>query len=163
MSFLDEVSAFGKGLSQKTKDMVDVTSNNSKIAGLEKQVNQAYSTLGAKYFADKVNDLEGPYQDELNVIRNLMSQINQIQGENKAIEEAQAQAAQAAAEAKAQAAQAAADAKAAKQAAIDAGAGAAKEADRQAFIAAGGKICPNCGNKVPAGNFFCTGCGTKME
>lgn len=152
MGFLDDVSAFGKGLTQKTKDMVDVTSNNSKIADLEKQVTQAYSVLGSKYFADKVNDLEGPYQDEMNVIRNLMSQINKIQNENKAIEEAQAAAAQAAAEAKA-----------AKQAVIDAGADAAKEADKQAFLASGGKICPNCGKRVQPGNLFCTGCGTKME
>ena len=163
MGFLDDVSAFGKGLSQKTKDMVDVTSNNSRIAGLEKQVDQAYMALGAKFFADKVNDLEGPYQDELNVIRNLMSQISAIQSENKAIEEAQEQAALAAAEAKAQAAQAAAEAKAARQATIEAGADAAKEAEKQAFIASGGKFCPNCGKKVSAGNSFCTGCGTKVE
>ena len=152
MGFLDNVSAFGKGLTQKTRDMVDVTSNNNKIAGLEKQVTEAYTALGAKVFADKVNDLEGPYQDELNAIRNLMSQINKIQNDNRAIEEAQAAAAQAVA-----------DAKAAKQATIDAGADAAKEAEKQAFIASGGRVCPKCGNKVQTGNLFCTVFGTKME
>ena len=152
MGFLDDVSAFGKGLSQKTKDMVDVTSNNNKISGLEKQVNAAYAVLGAKVFADKAGDLEGPYQDELNAIRTLMAEINKIQNENKAIEDAQAQAAAAAAEAKA-----------AKQATINAAADAAKEMDRKSAIANGAKVCPKCNGLVPAGNLFCTNCGTKVE
>ena len=152
MGFLDEVSAFGKGLQQKTKDMVDVTSNNSKISGLERQINAAYAELGAKVFAEKVNDLECPYQAELNKIRGIMAEIAKIQSENKAIEDAQVAAAQAAA-----------DAKAAKQAQILAASEAAEAINRNAAIEAGAKVCAKCGALVPVGNAFCTGCGTKVE
>ncbi|MCR4788633.1 MAG: zinc ribbon domain-containing protein [Lachnospiraceae bacterium] len=163
MGIIDDVSAFGKGLTQKTKDMVEVTSNNNRIAALEKQVDDEYRILGEKVFVDKVNELEGPYQDELNAIRSLMAEINKIQNENKAIEDAQAAAAQASAEAKAVAAQLAAEAKAAKQATIDAGAEAAREVERKAAIAAGNKFCPKCGTVIPAEHSFCSECGTKVE
>lgn len=147
MSFLDDVSAFGKGITQKTKDMVDVTANNTKISGLEKQLTTAYAALGTKVFGDFVDKFDSPYENELAAIRNIMSEIKKFQNDNKAIEDAAAQAAQAAA-----------DAKAARQAQIQAGA----EAKQQAVVAAGGSICPKCGNPVPAGNLFCTSCGTKI-
>lgn len=148
MGFLDEVSAFGKGITQKTKDMVDVTANNTKIAGLERQLNAAYAALGTKVFADYVEKFDSPYETELAAIRSVMAEITKYQNENKAIEDAAEKAAQATADAKAQ-----------HQAQIQAGA----EANQQSVVAAGGTICPQCGNAVPAGNNFCTSCGTKVN
>lgn len=158
MGFLDEVSAFGKGISQKTKDMVDVTANNSRISTLEKQISSAYAALGEKVFADRINDIDGPYQEELNRIRGIMAEINKIQTENKAIEDAQAAAVQAAADRRA----AEAEAKAQKQAQIQAAAQVAKDLNYANAVAQGAKICPNCNGIVAPGNLFCTSCGTRV-
>ena len=155
MGFLDDVSAFGKGISQKTKDMMDVTSNNNKIAGIEKKINEAYQVLGQKYYSDKISDTECAYQDELNVIRDLMAEIGKIQNENKAIEDAQVAAAKAAAEAKAAAQSAAQEAKAKKQEQIDTASSMVKSESSA--------TCPKCNAPVKAGALFCTACGNKLS
>lgn len=152
MGFMDDLSGFGRNISQKTKDMVDITANNSQISKLEEKIREVYLALGQKYFSDKITDTECEYQEYLVQIRQLMSEIKNIQDKNKAIEDAQAQVAQAAA-----------DAKAFKQSQIDSAAQSVEEAKVKEAMANGGKVCPNCGEIVPAGNAFCMKCGTKAE
>ena len=78
MGFMDEVSAFTKGVGQKAKGNYDVVAMNTKISGLQKEMQNLYLKTGQQYFSlYKENPAEN-MRESVEAICRVQEQIAEI-------------------------------------------------------------------------------------
>lgn len=139
MGFLDSVTKFTTGVAEKTKGNVDVFSLNQQITNTEKEINDVYKQLGAKYYELHKDDPEADLAGFVATITENYSKIDQLKAE---VEQKKAEIA--AVQLTTQNTQ--------------------QEAQPTAPVQmqASGRVCPKCGN--PAGDdLFCGYCGARLE
>lgn len=174
MGFMEEVSAFTKGVGQKAKGNYDIVTMNNKISSLSKEIRGIYFQLGEQYYAAHKDDPEEGLVSLVNQIKDLEAQIADIQRqiENTKAVTASVQFsaaptvnAQAAPTVNAQAAPTAYTQTAPTvnaQAAPTAYAQTAPGASVPPGVGSNG-FCRNCGAPLPPESLFCVKCGTKIN
>ena len=134
MGFMDDFNAFTRGVGQKAKGNYDVVAMNAKIASLQKEIREIYLQIGEKYCAIHKVNAEEALAGFVEHIRNLETQIADVQQQIESTK----------------AATAAVSLKAVPTATHEAGTGA-------------GGFCPKCGALLEADALFCIQCGAAIE
>lgn len=104
MGFMDEVTAFTKGVGQKAKGSYDIVAMNGRVSSITKEIRSVYTQIGEKYYTLHKGSPEEALADLVDTVNSLEAQ--------KAMTEQQIESAKAAAASvplSAQAAPAAAD------------------------------------------------------
>jgi len=78
MSFLDDVKRFGKNLTDKGKDMVEVAKLNSQINSEKENIKELYRTIGGQGYQDDKNSGEGPYAELCGQIAEIEAKIKEL-------------------------------------------------------------------------------------
>ena len=78
MSFMDEVSAFTKGVGQKAKGNYDIVNMNSKVSSLTKEIKTLYAQIGEIYYNTHKDDSEEVFYEMIEKIKDLEIQIADV-------------------------------------------------------------------------------------
>lgn len=134
MGFMDDVSAFTKGVGQKAKGNYDVVTMNNKISALQKEIKGIYVQIGEKYYALYKENPEADLKELVDGIKNLEAQISDVQQQIESTK--------------------------AEMAAVQL----RTASPENAIIADGSNgFCKSCGAPLLAGSMFCVKCGAKVE
>jgi|GEM_PF-1900519 len=133
MGFMDNVSAFTKGVSAKAKGNYDVVTLNSQVSGVKREIAALQSQLGEEYLRLHRDDAEEALVGFINAIKEKEVKISELNAQIEATKEATA----------------------AVQ--LTAPVSAAAPANYT------GRRCSNCGAPLEDDSVFCGNCGTKNE
>ena len=78
MGFMDNVSAFTKGVSQKAKGNYDVFAINNQISNVEREMQQVYQYLGQAYFNLHKDNAEPDLQSYIETIIQKQNQVAEL-------------------------------------------------------------------------------------
>lgn len=78
MSFLDDVKKFGKNLTDKGKDIVEITKLNSQINGEKDKIRDIYAKIGEQVYQAFKNGSETGYTDLCNEIVQIENKIKEL-------------------------------------------------------------------------------------
>lgn len=78
MSFLDDVKKFGKNLTDKGKDIVEITKLNSQINAEKENIKELYRKIGEQVYEDYKNSGEGPYAEFCGQIAEIEAKIKEL-------------------------------------------------------------------------------------
>ncbi|MBO5335931.1 MAG: zinc ribbon domain-containing protein [Lachnospiraceae bacterium] len=78
MGFMDNVSAFTKGMGQKAKGNYDVVAMNNKVSALTREIKALYLQIGEAYYTIHKNDAEDDFRGLVGKIKELEEQIAQV-------------------------------------------------------------------------------------
>ncbi len=133
MKFMDEVSAFTKGVGQKAKGNYDIVAMNNRISSIQKEIRGIYTSLGEAYYALHKKDSEESLKNFVDSIVKLEAQISEVQRQLETTK-----AATAAVQLK------------------------APQTENEVYDGSHG-FCANCGASLPEDSIFCVKCGAKVE
>lgn len=134
MGFMDDISAFTKGVGQKAKGNYDVVAMNNRVSSLNKEILQIYSQIGKQYYETR---REMPDEDFVGLIDRVKQLEEEIEDVKQQIERTKA-------------ATAAVSLKA------------TTTIDEEVVDASNG-FCESCGAPLPTESIFCIRCGAKIE
>lgn len=87
MSFLDTITSKSKEAAGKAKNLADIASLKSKIAGCEAQVKKAYQEIGQKYYEEMGSEPRAEYIDSCEAIKKALAEIEELQEKIAALKE----------------------------------------------------------------------------
>lgn len=134
MGFMDEVSAFTKGMGQKAKGNYDIVTLNGRISTLQKEINGIYLQIGKQYYVTYGDNPNESLKELVNSIRNLEMQISDIQQQIEKI-----------------------------RTATEAVQLKASPIGKPMPVDGSNGFCVKCGAPLPADSMFCVKCGTKVD
>lgn len=159
MAFFEQlgkrISDAGQGVAHQAKSFADVTRINNEISGKERQIAQLYQTIGQLYYEQHKDDPAPEYQQEVDAVKALFSEIEQRKEEIKQIKGIE-KCPNCGADVPTQSAFCSAcGARMAPAAEPEPAETPAADEEKQ--------ICPACGAAIKKGNLFCTNCGAKLN
>ena len=134
MGFMDNISAFTKGVGAKAKGNYDVVTMNSQINSLKKEINELYRNIGIQYYENYKENPEACFQELVASINEKMDSIEEISKKIEITKEATA--------------------------AVPL---TAQTSTNEEKINVTGRCCIKCGAYLGLEDIFCAGCGTKNE
>lgn len=153
MAFFEQLgkklSDAGQGVAQSSRNAVDIAKLNSAVSDKKKQIAQAYSAIGEKYYELHKDSAEEELSALVSNVNQLFAEIHDCENQIKTIRGV------------AKCANCGADIP--TGAAFCSVCGAPAPEPERPAAPEGTRECPNCHKFVPVGNKFCTGCGAKME
>jgi rubrerythrin len=78
MSFLDDVKKFGKNLTDKGKDIVEITKLNSQISSEKENIKGIYLKIGEQVYQEFKNGTESPYAELCGQIAEIEAKIQEL-------------------------------------------------------------------------------------
>jgi len=78
MSFLDDVKRIGKNLTDKGKDIVEITKLNAQISAEKENIKEIYRKIGEKVYQDYKSGNESPYADLCGQIAEIEKKIQDL-------------------------------------------------------------------------------------
>lgn len=75
MGFMDDVSAFTKGVGQKAKGNYDIVTMNNRVSSLQKEITGIYTQIGKQYYASYGETPTDDFKELINEIKKLEEQI----------------------------------------------------------------------------------------
>lgn len=90
MGFMDNLSAFTKGVGAKAKGNYDVVSMNAHISSLKKDIKEEYRKIGKQYYEQNKDNVDDEYKDSMKTISSKLEKIEEIKKQIEETKEATA-------------------------------------------------------------------------